>query len=253
MNLGVRLSGQQLLHMPRADVTLNLTNPLGGIDQLLHGADHLRGWGGPAAPDPTLYTVRGFDPVSNQFRYLVNPRFGATSPSTNTLRAPFRLTLDVSLDVARPMSEQQLDRWLRPGRSGRPGTRLTAAELTRRYQRVVPDPYGELLQQTDSLLLSDVEVRQIQAVRTRYRARVDSVWTQLGTFLGSLPDRYDFNEIAKRTDDAVDDVWEMTRRDVQSELPSILAPPQLALLSGWAGQLYRARDRLHIRLAPRAG
>ena len=253
MNLGVRLSGQQLLHLPRADVTLNLTNPLGGLDQLLHGADHLRGWGAPAAPDPTLYTVRGFDPVSSQFRYLVNPRFGATSPATSTLRAPFRLTLDVAVDIARPVSEQQLDRWLQPGRSGRPGSKLTAIELTRRYERVVPDPYGELLQQSDSLLLSDIEAQQIQGVRVRYRARADSVWTRLGSFLGNLPDRYDFDEVAKRTDDTIDDVWEMTRRDVQDELPRILAPAQLALLNGWAGQLFRARDRLHIRLAPRAG
>ncbi|MFI5229442.1 MAG: carboxypeptidase-like regulatory domain-containing protein, partial [Gemmatimonadales bacterium] len=74
LNLGVRLSGQSLLHMPRADVTLNLTNPLGGLDQLLHGTNNLRGWGTPATPDQTLYTVRGFDPSTSRFLYMVNPR-----------------------------------------------------------------------------------------------------------------------------------------------------------------------------------
>jgi len=250
MNAGVRLSGQQLLHFPRADITLNLANPLGGLDLLFHGANGLHGWGTAPLPDPMLYSVRGFDPTTNRFQYLVNPRFGGTSPTTTTMRAPFRLTLDVSLDIARPLSEQQLDRWLRPGRAGRSGSKLTAAEFTARYARVVPDPYGELLQQADSLLLSDAQVAQIQAVRAKYRARVDAIWADLGTYLGTLPDRYDFSGAAKRTDDTIDDVWEITRLDVQEQLGRILAPAQTASLGGWAGQLFRSRDRLHIRLSP---
>jgi hypothetical protein len=253
MNIGVRLNGQQLLHTPRMDVTLNLTNPLGGLDQLLHGSNNLRGWGTAATPDRTLYTVRGFDPATNRFLYTINPRFGSTAPSINTLRAPFRLTLDVQLDIARSMPEQQLDRWLRPGRAGRAGTKLSAAEFTRRYQRTVPDPYGELLQQTDSLLLSDAQVQQLQTVRAAYRARVDSMWTSLGNYLGSLPDTYDFGAAAKRTDDTIDDIWEITRLDAQKNLATILAPAQTAMLGGWAGQLFRARDRLHIRLSPGGG
>jgi carboxypeptidase family protein len=250
MNAGVRLGGQQLLHMPRADVTLNLTNPLGGLDLLLHGANGLHGWGTAPLPDPTLYSVRGFDATTNRFQYVVNPRFGSTSPANSTLRAPFRLTLDVNLDIARPMSEQQLDRWLRPGRAGRSGAKATAVDFTKRYQRVVPDPYGELLQETDSLLLSKAQVAQIEAVRATYRARVDAIWTDLGSYLGSLPDRYDFGAAAKRVDDTIDDVWEITRLDVQEQLGGILAPAQTASLGGWAGQLYRSRDRLHIRLSP---
>lgn len=253
MNIGVRLSGQQLLHTPRMDVTLNLTNPLGGLDLLLHGTNGLRGWGAPATPDRTLYTVRGFDAAANRFVYTINSRFGSTSPSISTLRAPFRLTLDVQLDIARSMPEQQLDRWLRPGRAGRPGTKVSAAEFTRRYQRTVPDPYGELLQQSDSLLLSDAQVQQIQNVRSAYRARVDSMWTSIGNYLGSLPDTYDFGSAVRRTDDTIDDIWEITRLDVQKNLAAILAPAQTAMLGGWAGQLFRSRDRLHIRLSPAGG
>jgi hypothetical protein len=253
MNVGLRMSGQQLLHTPRMDVTLNLTNPLGGLDQLLHGANNLHGWGTAATPDRTLYTVRGFDPATNRFLYAVNPRFGSTNPSSSTLRAPFRLTLDVQLDVARPIPEQQLDRWLRPGRAGRPGPKLPAAEFMRRYQRTVPDPYGELLQATDSLLLSSDQITRIQDVRAPYRARVDAMWTDLSSYLGSLPDTYDFDAVARRTDDTIDEIWEITRLDVQKTLGEILAPAQTTLLGGWAGQLFRAHDRLHIRLSPRGG
>jgi hypothetical protein len=253
MNIGLRMSGQQLLHTPRMDVSLNLTNPLGGLDQLLHGTNDLHGWGTAATPDRTLYTVRGFDPSTNRFLYTVNPRFGSTRPSSSTLRAPFRLTLDVQLDVARSIPEQQLDRWLRPGRAGRPGPKLPAAEFMRRYQRTVPDPYGELLQQTDSLLLSAAQITQIQNIRTAYRARIDAMWTDLSNYLGSLADTYDFDAAAKRTDDTIDEIWEITRLDVQKNLGEILAPAQTTLLGGWAGQLFRARDRLHIRLSPHGG
>jgi hypothetical protein len=171
----------------------------------------------------------------------------------STLRAPFRLTLDVQVDVARSMPEQQLDRWLRAGRAGRPGPKLTAAELMRRYQRTVPDPYGELLQQTDSLLLSAAQITQIEKTRTAYRTRVDAMWTDLTTYLGALPDAYDFDEVVKRTDDTIDEIWEISRLDVQKNLGEILAPAQATMLGGWAGTLFRAHDRLHIRLSPRGG
>jgi hypothetical protein len=252
LNIGMRLSGQ-LLHTPRMDVTLNLSNPLGGLDQLLHGSNNLHGWGTPSLPDQTLYTVRGFDPSARRFHYAVNPRFGTTPASIGTLRAPFRLTLDVQLDLARSMSEQQLDRWLRPGRAGRAGQKLTAADFLRRYQRTVPDPYAELLQQSDSLLLSADEVARLQQVQTAYRARIDSIWSSLASYLAALPDDYDFDAVSRRTDQTIDDIWELTRVDVQKNLEAILAPAQTALLSGWSGMLFRARDRVHIRLSPRGG
>ena len=253
MNIGVRMNGQTLLHTPRMDVTVNLTNPLGGLDQLLHGANNLHGWGTPAMPDRTLYTVTGFDQAANRFVYAVNPRFGSTQPSINTVRAPFRLTLDVQLDIARSMPEQQLDRWLRPGRAGRPGPKVTAADFMRRYQRTVPDPFGELLQQTDSLLLSPAQITRLQQVRTAYRTRVDGMWSDLSNYLGSLPDSYEFDAVARRTDQTIDDIWEISRVEVQKNLAEILAPAQTALLSGWSSFLWQARDRVHVRLSPRGG
>jgi hypothetical protein len=252
MNIGARMSGQ-MLHTPRMDVTLNLTNPLGGLDQLLHGANNLHGWGAPATPDRTLYTVTGFDPAAGRFIYAVNPRFGSTQPSLSTVRAPFRLTLDVQLDIARSMPEQQLDRWLKPGRGGRPGSRIAASDFMRRYQRTVPDPFGELLQQTDSLLLAPEQITRLQQVRAAYRSRVDAMWTDLSTYLAGLPDTYDFDAVARRTDQTIDDVWEISRVEVQRNLAEILAPAQTAILTGWSSFLWQARDRVHVRLSPRGG
>src|SRR5207302_1456398 len=133
------------------------------------------------------YTVRGFDPTTRRFLYDVNQRFGSTNPATTTLRAPFRLTLDVSVDIARAIPEQMLDSWLKAGRAGHPGDKIPAADLYRRFARTVPDPYAELLQQSDSLLLTDAEVTELQVVDKQYRARVDAKWNDLAQYLATLP------------------------------------------------------------------
>src|SRR3989442_1531918 len=63
----------------RLTVSLLTVNLLGGLDQWLHGAANLHGWGFAAAPDPVLLYVRSFDPVARRFSYGVNGRFGATA------------------------------------------------------------------------------------------------------------------------------------------------------------------------------
>jgi hypothetical protein len=251
LNASVRL-GEQLLHSQRAALTINLANPLGGLDQLLHGR-RLHGWGDAAIPDQTLYSVRGFDATNQRFLYDVNQRFGSTNAASTTLRAPFRVTLDLSLDLSPPLPEQMLDRWLRAGRNGRTGARLGAAELARRFATTVPDPFAELLQQTDSLLLTSDQIDQLKAVDARFAAHVGATWRTLGDYLAVLPDRYDIDEASRRVDDTTDELWEYSRLQVQEELSRVLTPTQTAMLGGWAGQLFRSRDRLHIRLAPRGG
>lgn len=251
MNAGLHI-GTDYLRSHRLDLAINFANPLAGLDQLLHGSN-LRGWGGPAVPDQTLYTVRGFDPTQNRFVYDVNQRFGNTRPTSTTLRAPFRVTLDVGIDIAPALADQLLDRWLRAGRAGQPGTKLAAPELAKRFATTVPDPFVELLQQSDSLLLSSDQVKQLQSVDTRYRAHIDSTWNALGAYLAGLPDRYDGSAASRRVDDATDDLWEFSRVEVQDELARILSPTQTAMLGGYAGMLFRARDRVHIRLTPRGG
>ena len=94
----------------------------GGLDQLLHGSSGLHGWGSAPIVDGTLYTVRGFDPATQRFVYQVNPRFGSTNPTFNTLRTPFRMTLDHShvifkihnpfLGPETPLSDKRL--WFDP-------------------------------------------------------------------------------------------------------------------------------------------
>ncbi|HWH51755.1 MAG TPA: carboxypeptidase-like regulatory domain-containing protein, partial [Gemmatimonadaceae bacterium] len=192
------------LHLPKSigSVSLNLTNPLGGLDQLLHGSDHLRGWGTQPFADPVLYNVRGFDASSNRFIYDVNPRFGTTSPALNTLRAPFRLTLDVSMSLGRSITEQQLERWLNPGRGGRRGPKLTVDELEKRYMRTVLDPFAPILRQSDSLLLTPPQLDSMRAAQKRWETTMSAHWNKLATYLGTLPDEYDVADAYKHQEDA---------------------------------------------------
>ncbi|MGI8619616.1 MAG: carboxypeptidase-like regulatory domain-containing protein [Gemmatimonadaceae bacterium] len=231
----------------RASVALSIANPLGGLDRLLHGSSP-RGWGSPSGADPVLYVVQGFDPSERAFRYRVNPRFGDSRPATSTLRVPFRITLDVSLDLARPHSAQYLDRLAKPGRAGNPGPRYTAEDLKKRYERGVPDPYSPIIQQSDSLLLTRTQAEAIAAAQMSLRARLDSLWLDLSQFVASLPDRYNSTDALRRQEETIDEAWESTRLDVQRVLPQILTPIQLRLLPYPASMLYNAKEKVTARM-----
>ncbi len=248
LNARIGISGRALKLGNRVDVGINLANPLGGLDQLLHGSNNLHGWGTQALPDPVLYTVRGWDPNMQRFDYDVNPRFGSTRPSANTIRAPFRLTIDVGIDIGRPIDEQQLDKFLSPGRGGHRGTKLTAADLEKRYARNVPDPYAQILRQSDSLLLSRAQADSLEKIQAHYKLRMDSLWTDLANYLAQLPDEYDAAAALKRSSKATDDAWELTRQDVKKELPTVLTPVQLQILPGIVKTLYESKEPLHIRM-----
>lgn len=247
LNGQVSYSGMMPLTKQYGTISLAFANPLGGLDQLLHGANHLRGWGTAAYPDPVLYRPNGFDAAAERFKYVINPRFGNTQPSNTLLRTPFRVTLDISLQVGRSIAQQQLNRWIKPGRGGREGPKLSIKDLVRRYTRNVPNPYSDILEESDSLLLSRDQADALAKADTAYRQRIDSVWTTLSEYLASLPDDFDSAEALKRQEDAVEAGWELTRDDLKKTLPQILNPIQLKLLPGFWGSLMKSTGETQFR------
>ncbi len=231
-----------------AEISLALSNPLGGIDRLLHGASAMQGWGSSAAPDQNLYFVRGFDSVARRFKYEVNPQFGDTRGAGALARSPFRVTLDVSMDIGTPMPQQQLTRWVEPGRNGHPGPRLSMDELKKRYQRSVTDPYGVVLNETDSLLLSRDQVDSLKAIQSRYVAKMDSLWTSLAQHMAGLGDHFDAADALRHQEEATDKGWEIAKVDVQKSLPTVLSPVQLQLVPGIVKYLLKATGRVRIRI-----
>jgi hypothetical protein len=226
---------------------ISVVNGLGGLDQLLHGSNHLKGWGTTPFADPVLYNVRGFDPATKQFRYEVNPGFGNTSPARSTVRAPFRISLSVSVNLGPAINLQMVSRYLRPGRAGMPGKKLTAPELLTRYRRNVNDPYAQILEEKDSLLLTPDQETELRKTQDEYSARMDSLWKPFADYLANLPDQFDVTEVVKRQEELTDAAWEITRLEVQRTLPKILTKIQLSLLPGTARALYNATKPVHMR------
>ncbi len=212
----------------RANASLSITNPLGGLDQILHGEGGLRGWGASIAPDPVLLTVRGFDAQKNRFLYDVNQRFGNTNAARSPNRLPFRITLDIQMDLGPSSARQQLERALNRGRAGRVGNRLSADSIRIRFARNVPSPYTAIIQEADSLLLSREQVESLRAADVLYRQRVDSLWMQLGRELADLPDNYDAEVATQKTEAATDRAWDTARSEMVT-IRQILSPLQLTL------------------------
>src|SRR3989449_4243872 len=81
----------------RLTVSVLTVNLLAGLDEWLHGAGDLRGWGYASAPDPVLLYVHGFDPATARFRYAVNGRFGASSAGNGGGPCPLPIGLPARL------------------------------------------------------------------------------------------------------------------------------------------------------------
>lgn len=227
---------------------LFIENPLAGIDRLVNG-NNIRGWGAPAFADPLLYSVRSFDPANRRFQYDVNPRFGATDPRLSTIRAPFRVTLELRAPFGAPLPQQQLARSLRDGRAGDTRPRRSADDLRKLYARNVPNIYARILSERDSLLITTEQVAQLEAANRRYSASADSIWLGMASYLTSLGDRYNAKEALARQEAAVDAVWELARNEAWG-LDTILNPQQIKLLPWPAGYLrsIKRTEKVRIRM-----
>lgn len=213
----------------RGQASLNFFNPLAAFDQLLHGGQRLHGWGTTPLVDETLYRVRGFDPETRGFLYQVNPRFGSSRSSGNPYYAPFRVTLDVRLELGPSRDAQQLELNLRV-RPPLSGTRAPADSIKQRYiGGSFADLYSSLLQMADSLALSRAQAEQMQARDALLRSRIDSVYGALAYYLAALPSRYDAAAALRHVTDANDAAWHAIYAEAPF-LAKLLTPGQIRLL-----------------------
>lgn len=160
-----------------------LSNPLGGLDQLLHGPQRIHGWGQLPQPDATLLNVRGFDPVAQRFLYTTNPMFG--KPSIEGLRPPFAITLDFRLDVGRDRESQAIEQFL--GNEDTQRASGTATELKERMisiaQRFGAADLSTVIALADSLKLSPHQLEGLTRLRDSVTTVRDSIYSELATYL----------------------------------------------------------------------
>jgi hypothetical protein len=226
MNAMLILNPEKLGLQNRTQFSLTLSNIPAGFDALLHGESKLQGWGQPAASDPTLLLVRGFDPTANRFRYEVNPRFGDTRVSRSGVRNPFLLTLEARVQLGRDFTRQEVEQTLAPGRT-KSGDKLTVPELKQRLLGAVYNPVRGLLRAKDSLsILTNEQLRALTQLDRRVSVQEDSVVTPVAQYLAGLPNSYS-------EADVIDRVFQMQLRlfsivvDGMREAREIFTPEQI--------------------------
>jgi hypothetical protein len=219
----------------RMTASLNFANPLGGIDQLLHGSSNLHGWGATPLVDQTLYQIRGFDAAARRYTYQVNSRFGSTSPATTTFRTPFRITLDISMQLGHNTDEQAVVLAMRI-KPPLVGTRATADTIKNRYMGATSsngfsDIYKLMLRFADSLALSRDQSERVQARQKWLIAQADTVFGNLAKHLAELPKDFNAKEAAASVKKAQDDMWAIIYAE-KPFLMELLTPGQVRLLPG---------------------
>jgi hypothetical protein len=180
------------VRMPqRATLSLQLTNPLGAADLLVHGSNNLRGWGQPSFPDQSLLYVRGFDPATQRYRYEVNQRFGATNQALGGFRSPVTLTAMLRFDVGPTRERQLLTQQLDRGRTTE-GNKVPEQLLKAIYGTgSIPNPMSAILRQQDSLKLTSVQADSIAGLNRAYTIKTDAIWTPVAKYFAELPKYYD--------------------------------------------------------------
>src|ERR1019366_3328737 len=149
----------------------------GGLDELINGANNLKGWGGQARPDPTLLTVKSFDPTSNQFHYVVNERFGNTSSSATAIRAPFQLQLRLRYMIGYDPRTLQIQSIGQRGATAPPNAKTLVDSFLVRFNR--QNAATAAIARKDSLALTPKQVAELQALADSsaefMKPRIDSL------------------------------------------------------------------------------
>jgi len=231
----------------RVTPNIYFENVLGGIDQLVHGSNGLRGWGSQPVLDPVLLVPHGFDAASRQFEYTVNPRFADTRATSTLMRNPFKISIDFSFDLSTSFPLQQLRRAVEPVRTPTGWTRRSADSLTAFYLTRTSDVYKLLIENSDSLFLSKEQIAKLQQRDSVYSAQVRAVFTPLGNFLaegaGKDPGKAELDS-ASQTQKAY---WKIFWK--QPEIAdSVITPSQRALMPMFQDMLaIPMKDREHAQ------
>jgi hypothetical protein len=135
--------------------------------------------------DPVLLIPRGFDAGTSRFNYDVNPRFGSNRSGRSIGRSPFRIIVDVAINLSTDYNVQQLRRAVEPVRIGAAWQRRSADSLTSFYLRRTSSIHKLLLDESDSLFLSATQIAMLRRADSLYSERVRAVYRPIGELLAA--------------------------------------------------------------------
>lgn len=151
----------------RLTISVVTQSLLAGVDQLVHGGDHLHGWGQVARPSSNLLSVRGFDAVSGRYLYIVNERFGATSAGATAIRNPFQIGFQLRYAIGSAFGGLPGSGGGGGGRPGAGAERAGArgrADFASRFASLAPNPIKEMLDLRVGLRLSDEQESRLKTI-----------------------------------------------------------------------------------------
>lgn len=168
-------------------ISASFMNPLAGLDLLLHGQNHLQGWGQPNRIDSNLLYVTGFDPVNQAFRYQVNERFGDQRSSSQVITQPFQISVTARYTVGPDRQRQMMlaaQSMARGGRGGRGNPNAPGGMYAGMVRRYAPNIFKDILDRADTLKLA------LTAPQTALlKVMADSLATQIDTLSAHLAER----------------------------------------------------------------
>jgi hypothetical protein len=237
----------------RATLSLQVGNPLGAADLLLHGNNNLRGWGQFSAPDPNLLAVRGFDPQTRRYSYEVNQRFGSTLPSLTAVRAPVTVTAMMRFDLGPTRERQALTQQLDRGRITR-GQKAPEPLIKAIYGSGggIVNPLSTILRQADTLELTGPQADSVATLNRSYVIRLDSIWSPVAKYLAALPDKYDRDEAYRRYQKAREASVDMLIR-LAPDVRRLLTPEQRRKLPALVASYLDTRYLASIRSGTAGG
>lgn len=186
----------------RLTISTLLVNPLAGLDQALHGADDLRGWGQFARPDPTLLAVRGFDAADRRFVYEVNERFGNSRAASSAFRQTFQVGVQARYVYGQGGGFGGFGGGQGGGRgAGGPGgggpgggiaALLAGGDGEAAAAAAAANPLAQIIDLRDSLALDTAQVARLAAARDSLAARNTRWATEVRALIakqGNNPDQ----------------------------------------------------------------
>lgn len=213
----------------RLSVSLQTNNAPAGLDLLLHGSDHIHGWGQYAQANRTLLYVRGFDAASQSFKYAVNERFGTPTSKQNYYRQPMQLTLVAQLALGKMQSGGMSG--MSPMGAPHAGiasrTTTHADSLRMKIAATMPNVFRRVLALKDSLSLSldSAQLARLKVLGDAYQPRADSVTSAIVEIMSAPVAGADPASIAMRVRVKSDEARAMFARAVE-DLRGVLSPEQ---------------------------
>lgn len=185
VNMGLSMQVTPAWQQKRFTFSVQTSNLISGADLLLHGPEHLHGWGQFSGGDNNLLFIRGFDPATQQYKYAVNERFGILRPNQTYSIRPFQLMLQARINLGAVSGPMMMGG---PGATAGAAKGGMSADMMRtRLARTIPNPFRRTIELRDSLALAldSTQLAKLKLHGDAFQVHADSIVTKLATIMSA--------------------------------------------------------------------